>query len=458
MELTDAEISMILDTYMYTDFFEAKDGETVSSVIGRMPELIDVEGRYKKEYSILSQAAQNPQIGELKIKCQSQKMGYNSGTNAIAFVSEDNKSVYIAFRGTADGEWLDNGRGLTQTQTMQQKQALNYFEETVETLGIDEETHLVTTGHSKGGNKVQFITMESSRASLIDRTYSVDGQGHSKASVDRWKQKYTKEEYEERTDKLYAINGQNDFVSVLGTSIIPASHISYVLTPASKTDFAAFHDITRMFAQRQSDENGEERLQFNGTKNRYVLNRGELSDYVSGLSDSLMALPTFFLDGCAASVMQTVEVANKGKIAGVNGELVGYSDIKDFQTAGTGAIIYSLLMKPDGAAFLRTMFHKDEFSRRLTAQSSLEVNYTELFFEASNLKNLAGKINALLLGVQAAGQTLPLYIDDMIFKKLDIDATLLQLKDEAGKLKRLASLCESVAELYEKFDSTKICF
>ena len=67
----------------------------------------------------------------------------------------------MAYRGTGDGEWPDNGIGMTCASSAQQDSALSYFEEVVEAMEINGGQRLVVTGHSKGGNKAQFVTMES---------------------------------------------------------------------------------------------------------------------------------------------------------------------------------------------------------------------------------------------------------------------------------------------------------
>ena len=89
----------------------------------------------------------------------------------------------MVYRGTADGEWFDNGLGMTSESTLQQERALAYFEEVVEREQISPGDRLIVSGHSKGGNKAQFVTMNTKYDGLLDACYSIDGQGFSEEAM-----------------------------------------------------------------------------------------------------------------------------------------------------------------------------------------------------------------------------------------------------------------------------------
>ena len=452
-EYTREEISMILDTYMYTNYMEANDGETLKTIIENMPANIDVTGDYKEEYAILSDAVQNPQIGNLRIRCQSRKMGYNEGTNAVTFISEDGKDAYVVFRGTHDGEWLDNGDGLVLEETTQQREAVRYYDEVVEILKPDKKTNLTITGHSKGGNKAQYVTMDSQYGGLINRCYSIDGQGHSDAAINKWKTRYSESEYNARVEKIYAVNGQNDFVSVLGNSIILAGHTAYIATPADKTDFAAYHDITHMFAHQTVDENGTTDYEYSSERNGYVLKRGELGDYVSVLSSEVMEMPETFREGSTTTLMQVAEAVGGDRKIGLNGEYMTLSDLKKFELTGVPVIAYSLLATPQGAGFLDTLINKDGFSLPISDFNTVDVDYEALDMSAANLKEACNKINALLALTEATGLSIPLYVDGIGYKRAMIENSIIKLKVIEMKLSKLAAIQADIASLYRKFDN-----
>ncbi len=103
------------------------------------------------------------------------------GMRAACFVDESDTSsgnnATVIFRGTCgDFEWDDNSKGGTQPDTIQQKKALEYIE------GLKEYDNITVSGHSKGGNKSQYVAIESDK---VDRCVSFDGQGFSKEFLER---------------------------------------------------------------------------------------------------------------------------------------------------------------------------------------------------------------------------------------------------------------------------------
>ena len=153
---------MVLDTFMYLDYSEAREGASLDEIVSSLRNHPDYGGGgiHYGEYRILQEAVKNEEVGNLRIGCQSFHMGYDRGTAACIFHSPDKKSIYVVYRGTGDGEWLDNGIGMTSAVTIQQKKALSYFEEAMEALEPGSGCRVIVTGHSKGGNKAQFVTME----------------------------------------------------------------------------------------------------------------------------------------------------------------------------------------------------------------------------------------------------------------------------------------------------------
>ncbi len=450
--LSEAEVSMLLDLYMYTDYEYAKDNMTLGEIIKDMPNHIDVKDAYYREYTILAQAVENPQVGELKICMQSRNMGYNDGTNAVAFVNAENNNTYIVFRGTADGEWPDNGIGMTVNGTTQQKQALNYFDKVVNKLKLTEKDTVYISGHSKGGNKVQYITMESDNYKIIDACYSVDGQGHSDTAVKEWKERYSKKEYSERVDKIYGINGENDFVSPLGCGIILASHISYVKTGGSPTDFANYHDLTAMYAGNTLGDDGKLYTTYNAKRNAYALKRGEFGDFIEALSDELMQLPCDKRDGVAFSLMQSIEKLNGGRKIGINGEKAGLSDYYEFLVYGVSAIV-GTVGKNGGIELLSDFLKKKSFDQRMSSSVFVRVNYNALYELAhqhiSELKNIereAGAIADLSEGV-------PLSYNQKTYRSQQIGNSVRNIKQISMDLRKLIDVELEAAAAYKSFDN-----
>jgi len=450
--LSQSEISMLLDVYMYTDYKYAKDGMTLKEIVKDMELRIDVNEKYYKEYTILKDAVKNPQVGNLQIGFQAREMGYNEGTNAVTFVNPKENNIYVIFRGTADGEWPDNGLGMTAESTLQQREALNYFDEVVSKITIGKNTSLFVSGHSKGGNKVQYITMESKNSDLIDACYSVDGQGHSEASVNRWKKKYSKEEYDKRVSKIYAINGENDFVSTLGCSLLLASNISYIKTEGDIYEFAKYHDITAMFAKRRYDNEGNYSIIYSSKKNSYALHRGIFGNYVKSLSDKIMELPPDKRDGCAATLMHSIERLNEGKVNGLNGEKLTFRDIYEYLAWGIPAINDSFKKGIEGKLMINALLNSDSFDFRMNPMINVRVHYMVLREVGLDYLNKAYELKKMTEEISKEGGEIPLYYKGYSFRKPHIDNSVVKIKDITAKIERLANKKLEAAKIYKDFD------
>ena len=453
-KLSDAEISMVLDTFMYFDYKEAPDGATLNEILLALKEHPDYGGgaAHYGEYTVVRKAAFNDEIGNLIINCQSANMGYDAGTAACTFSTQDGSRVYVAYRGTGDGEWPDNGIGMTCASSAQQDSALSYFEEVVEAMEINGGQRLVVTGHSKGGNKAQFVTMESRYHGLIDACYSVDGQGFSEQAIEEWEDRYGKEGYEKRRDKLYGIHGENDYVSVLGNSIIPQEHIRYVRTPTQKSNFAGYHDIKYMFASLAYDAGaGGIVTIFNGRKNEDTGKQGTLGRYASVLSRGVMDLLPEKRDGCASVIMQIME-ASKGEKKGINGEKVTLSDLGDFTFQGIPLIAKSLLEEKEGALFLESFFNKNASLRGNCEPIILQVSSARLQKQAMEFESVCSKVEELAAEIRDIAQAIPPYMkgSSTFYHRLKLSAR--EIEKLGRKLKKAAQLIQSMAVKYQRWD------
>lgn len=114
-------------------------------------------------------------------------------------------------------------------ETVQQIQALKYFNYIAQKNEYQKKNIKITvTGHSKGGNKAQYVTINSKYRDLIKYCFSYDGQGFSKEATEVFKNRLS--EYDKSVKKLYGFNGENDFVNSLGVYIIPEENRFYFKT------------------------------------------------------------------------------------------------------------------------------------------------------------------------------------------------------------------------------------
>lgn len=446
---------MVLDTFMYLDYRDAKDGLTLREIVEELREKPEYGGggAHYGEYTVLCEAVRNNETGSLRICCQSANMGYDAGTAACTFKTGDGDGYYVVYRGTGDGEWPDNGMGMISVSTVQQERALAYFEEVAETMNIGKENRLIITGHSKGGNKAQFVTMETKYGELVDACYSVDGQGFSEAAVSEWKSRYGEENYDKRREKLYGIHGENDYVSVLGCSIIPAEHIRYISTPVEKTNFAGYHDIKYMFASLAAGaETGQYVTVFHGSKNRDVPARGKLGEYAAELSRGMMKLMPKERDGCAGVLMQIMEAA-KGQKRGMNGEKITLDDLKDFTVQGIPLIAGSLFQEEEGRRLLCSLIDGESFTGQIPPDLALRVNYALLSGWAEETRAIALRIDKKTQKIRETAEAIPLYMQGYAPLYHGIKLSAIEIDKIVKSMYRIAEFQEEAAESYRKWDS-----
>ena len=171
----------------------------------------------------------------------------------VTFLYEDN--LIVVYKGTAgDFEWKDNVEGTYNiSDTKQQRIALRYFDEMVEKF--KDVKKIYVSGHSKGGNKSQYIGVLRGNMSKLERVYSFDGQGFNSIFL----KKYNKE-IENNRHKIFNICNEYDYVNILLFSIANKIFIKSTTNIGNDDDrqsklkhrFGGFHSPYSMF----KNENG----------------------------------------------------------------------------------------------------------------------------------------------------------------------------------------------------------
>ena len=238
----------------------------------------------QRQYRVLANAAKNnTHLANMRIDNQSNETHRfeEGGLEACTFTDSEGHVIF-AYRGTGGGEWIDNGQGLGggEVSTDQQREALAYFDEVInEVRKHNASLKVIVTGHSKGGNKAQFVTMNSENGDLIQYCYNFDGQGMSPEAIQEFIRVKGKEEYLEAVNKMYGFYADNDFVNGLGIPIVPKDHCTYFKSAIVETlsDTAKNH-----FADDYLKEDGA----FSDT-----CGQGALSMLIEKLSEDVMGLP-----------------------------------------------------------------------------------------------------------------------------------------------------------------------
>ena len=443
---------------MYMEYKEADEGESLKQIVEELAAHPDYGGGgiHYGEYTILKEAVLSEEIGCLEIGYQSIHMGYDPGTAACTFTTPARDTVYVVYRGTGDGEWPDNGVGMTESSTPQQEQALYYFEEVAEQMGITSEQRLIVTGHSKGGNKAQYVTMETQYEELVDACYSVDGQGFSEKAVKNWQTEYGYEGYEQRREKIYGIHGENDYVSVLGNSIIPQDHIRYVQTPVSKDNFAGYHDIKYMFSTLEYDEvTGEYVNVFHGRKNSDAQGKGKLGEYAAALSEQMMNLVPEKRDGCAAVIMQLMEMT-RGTHKGINGEKLTLRDVGEFLWYGIPMIVQSLIGEEPGRNLAAAFIHNLPVEKTPVGSVTLQVNIKGVIKLAAEQRNIVATIRNQTEELERKAELIPGYLkgSSVIYHRLKL--AVMHLKQLEDEMLRIAEVKELIADRYKIWEEKAV--
>ena len=315
-----------LNTLLYLDF-DVEDGATVNEIMDQLQDNYDSLPEDQQRQVRVVQAAINndPSMGELFITNQTAHMNdpatgmpfEDGGIKACTFQDSllDPQQVTVTFMGTNKGEWVDNGIGLSGEVpfTPQQQQAVNYFDAVVEANGWDENSpYIHVTGHSKGGNKVQFVIMMSEYSDLIANGYSLDGQSMSPEAMDYMRKVLGEEEFERRRDKLYSFAADDDYVNILGVTkdgrLVPEDHIFFL---ESNLSLEKWH-----YADCFLNEDG--------TLTNFT-EQGAISHYLQNLSEQVMNLQPP-LRGIATNGVMTIFQLLLGNKTPVNGVWTGLDD------------------------------------------------------------------------------------------------------------------------------------
>ena len=291
------------------------------------------------------------QMGNFKLIAQSsftecEETGENHTMEtliACAFKDTVTGEVYIIYRGTGDGKWVDNGVAMGEVSSLMQERATQFCNKVIEEQEIKEPGKIIIAGHSKGGNLAQYVTMTADKKYLIKNCYSFDGQGFSGEAIKMFHENMNEEEYNAQINKMYSINGQNDYVHDLGTPIIRGDRTYFVETEGQ--GFGEFH------SQRNMMRFGGINWKINpdGTYN-FDVPQGPVGKLAKELSEKMMQLPKEERYDCAVSIMSFLELVMKNDKTGENSkvgtgdvEWANLFDILGFAKNGTPIIINTLI-------------------------------------------------------------------------------------------------------------------
>lgn len=315
---------------------EPKDGDSFAEALGRIDESL-LNSREKKQLKLVKDAVYRDfELSRYNIveHCISE------GLNAFAFQSGENISV--VFRGTSPAEWIDNGLGLsgissdstyytfgaggevlnantvTDLATYRQAEALNWFEMICARNGWGKDHIITVSGHSKGGNKAQFIAVNSDKVNLC---VSFDGQGFSPEAISYFREKLG-EVFDERQKKIISVCAYNDYINILGDSLLLSENVFYLDAPAGEDEPEAFHRIEAIL-----DNDGG----LYGAREQ-----GEMSIYLGKIAREVMSLDPSIRNYATVGISSAA-----GKLTG--GERIMSDDLRGNIITGVGLLLEPLV-------------------------------------------------------------------------------------------------------------------
>lgn len=287
MALNDQEL-MLLEQLMYLEDLEKNlgitinDKSSVSVIIEQLDDVLDTLDKTEKigelgrgyEWAGIIRAIQdNEALMRLKI------VDIDQSSFSYCFVDPtdpDRTKAYVAFKGTSGAEeWYDNFQGGWTSDTKCQKEALDF----IESLPYEK---ITVVGHSKGGNKAQYVTLVSDK---VEHCISMDGQGFSQEFLDKYSAEISK-----RGSRIKSCSLSTDYVHILMFPV-PGAEQSYC-----KGDSVGVRNhCPSSFFQYYFDSQGKARLKLDGSGSpdlRYEM-ENEGMTYLHEFTSFLMnVLPT----------------------------------------------------------------------------------------------------------------------------------------------------------------------
>ena len=119
------------------------------------------------------------------------------------------EDVVVIFRGTAGDaiEWEDNIMNACREDSPVMLESVDYINNLPEEYGDS----ITVSGHSKGGNRAQYVTILTDR---IGRCLSYDGQGFSNVFIEKYH-----DSIDDKKDRITSISTEYDYVNILLTPI-----------------------------------------------------------------------------------------------------------------------------------------------------------------------------------------------------------------------------------------------
>ena len=319
---------------------------------------------------------------------------YSEGAGSKAFIaSEDNSKVYCAFAGTGKNEGVDNGELMFKESTTQQADAANYFDRMMDEHSdfiVEGKTEVNVTGHSKGGNKAMYVTMQSKYADYITHCVALDGPGFSPAANERWSQdEYT---FGPRREKIISVNGSDDFVHCTGVQIRLPENTYYIDTNSLSEGFVGKHLHEGLF-KLDKDQNYTAEL----GKEWYT---GPLPTFISSFMEQYLNLPPEVVEQTAPGLMsfiwsgQSFDGMSYGKFSTICLTALTLYVLANPDISGRMQIVHSIMEHFAGGGYVASKPGKGAI-KEASDNPDFYINYVLLGNVAAQYNGIGGTVAAI---------------------------------------------------------------
>lgn len=217
--LSDQELILLDNLIYFQDVFW--EGDSVAQIIDKIiyqlekkPNLKYAQMQAQEWMELVSVLQSNQKLLHYKATNKTMPFGSQNTGTIVCFVDEISHplDVNVIFKGTQNGyEWDDNGEGAYLMESDCQRAAADYINRLPKEYG----NHLTVSGHSKGGNKAQYVTITTNR---VARCVAEDGQGFSNEFCRQYHMVI-----EDRKNRIKNYCAENDYVNVIANAIAGAS-------------------------------------------------------------------------------------------------------------------------------------------------------------------------------------------------------------------------------------------
>lgn len=157
-----------------------------------------------------------------------------TGAGMACFVDSYGQA-YAVFKGTGKNEWIDNFDAALQSDSVQQEKALKWFNSL-------EYENIIVSGHSKGGNKAMYVTVNSDKAK---ECYAFDGEGFSAEFCEKYRYKIS-----QKKDKIHLYSNYRGYVNILLYYI--AGDVHFIKNDEGVSNFGEYHSPNALFKYKNN--------------------------------------------------------------------------------------------------------------------------------------------------------------------------------------------------------------